>query len=299
MLNTVNQTPRVSVAMSFRDSSATLAAAVQSILTQTYQDFELLLCDDNSSDDSLAIASSFAGPRVFVWSDGLHKGLGARLNECIGRARGEYFVRMDADDISYPARIQKEVDFLDARPEIDVVGTYAMVFKDGGEVLGKVMGPTEHAAIVRHPLRNFPLWHPTWAGRTAWFQKHRYNAAAPPVEDQEILYRAYPTSRFAVIPEILLGYRQNGLYVKKIFKMRRYWWRAVGWHLHGFSGFLKRIQLAGILSVKVTVECAAIWTGLKYRVLRHRGHPMTKQEISAWQDVWHSLSSEPTYSTRT
>jgi glycosyltransferase involved in cell wall biosynthesis len=298
MFNTVTQTPRVSVAMSFRDSSATLTAAIQSILTQTFQDFELLLCDDDSSDDSLAIAKSFAGPRVFVWSDGVHKGLGGRLNECISRARGEYFVRMDADDISYPERIQKEVDFLDAHPEIDVVGTYAMVFKDGGEIIGKVTGPTEHAAIVRNPLRNFPLWHPTWAGRTIWFQKHRYNADAPPVEDQEILYRAYPTSRFAVIPEIMLGYRQNGLHVKKIFKMRRYWWRAVGWHLHGFSGFLKRIQLAAILSTKVTVECAAIWTGLNYRVLRHRGHPMTQQEIAAWENVWHSLLTEPTYTTR-
>jgi glycosyltransferase involved in cell wall biosynthesis len=299
MHQTIPKAPRVSVAMSFHNSEATLAAAIQSILAQTFQDFELLLCDDNSADGSLAIASSFACSRVIVWSDGVHKGLGARLNECIHRARGEYFIRMDADDISYPERIQKEIDFLDAFLEIDLVSTYALVFRDGGEALGKVTGPTAHAAIVRRPLMNFPMWHPTWAGRTSWFRKHLYRIDAPPVEDQEILYRAHRTSRYAVIPDILLGYRQNSLSVTKIVKMRRFWWRAVGWHLHGISGCVQRVQLALILGVKISVECAAIWSGLRYRVLRHRARPLTEEEIAAWQAVWQSLSTAATYSTGT
>ncbi len=282
--------PRVSVALSFRNSEQTLALAVRSILSQTFDNFELLLCDDNSSDNSLNIASSFTDDRVIVWSDGLHKGLGARLNECILKARGEYLLRMDADDVSYPNRIQREVDFLDAHPEIDLVSTFALVFKDDGEALGKLSGPTAHADITRRPLMNFPMWHPTWAGRVAWFKRYLYRVDAPPVEDQELLLRAHRTSCYAVIPEILLGYRQNGLSVGKLVKARRYWWRAAGWHLHGVAGWVQRLQLGAVLTIKISADCIAIWSGLGYRLLRHRARPLSETDQAAWNSLWLSLT---------
>ncbi len=81
--------PVITIAMPFYNSAATLELSVRSLLNQSYDNFELLLCDDGSDDQGLAIARSFDDPRVICWSDGQRRRLAARLNECIDRARGQ------------------------------------------------------------------------------------------------------------------------------------------------------------------------------------------------------------------
>ncbi len=105
--------PVITIAMPFYNSAATLELAIRSLLNQSYGDFELLLCDDGSDDQGLAIARSFNDPRLICWSDGRRLRLAARLNECIDRARGRYLARMDADDIAYPDRLAQQLAFLD------------------------------------------------------------------------------------------------------------------------------------------------------------------------------------------
>jgi len=100
--------PAITLAMPFFNSAATLELAIRSLLNQSCGDFELLLCDDGSDDQSLAIAHSFSDPRVICWSDGRRLGLAARLNECIDRARGLYLATMDAGDIAYPNRLAQQ-----------------------------------------------------------------------------------------------------------------------------------------------------------------------------------------------
>ncbi len=283
--------PRVTVGMSTRNSEGTLALAIQSILNQGFSDFELLICDDSSTDASMAIAHSFDDQRVIAWSDGLRKPLSARLNQCIARARGEYFFRMDTDDVAYPDRIEKQIEFLDQHPEVDLVGAFALVFRGDGEAVGKLSGSVAHDEIIRRPLMGFRMWHPTWAGRLTWFKKHLYKGDVPYAEDQELLYRAYATSRFAVIPEIMLGYRQNKLEVGKIIKARQFWWSIIGNHLHGFYGFVKKIELGAIIAAKLTLDCLAVGTGLNYRLLRHRARPLTDEETTEWRNLWRSLQN--------
>ena len=99
--------PIITIAMPFYNSAATLELSIRSLLNQSYSDFELLLCDDGSDDQGLAIAHSFDDPRMVCWSDGRRLRLAARLNECIDRARGRYLARMDADDIAYPDRLAR------------------------------------------------------------------------------------------------------------------------------------------------------------------------------------------------
>ena len=99
--------------MPFFNSAATLELSIRSLLNQSCGDFELLLCDNGSYDQSLAIAHSFDDPRVICLSDGRRLWLAARLNECIDRARGPYLARMDADDIAYPDRLAQQMAFLD------------------------------------------------------------------------------------------------------------------------------------------------------------------------------------------
>ena len=112
--------PIITIAMPFYNSAATLELAIRSLLNQSYSDFELLLCDDGSSDQGLAIAHSFDDPRLVCWSDGRRLRLAARLNECIDRARGRYLARMDADDIAYPDRLERQLIFLETNAEVDL-----------------------------------------------------------------------------------------------------------------------------------------------------------------------------------
>ena len=108
--------PLVSIAMPFYNAERTIATSIRSILLQSHTNWELLLCDDGSTDASRALAGSFHDPRIVVWGDQQRLQLGARLNECIERARGEYIARMDADDIAYPRRLEKQLRFLMDHP---------------------------------------------------------------------------------------------------------------------------------------------------------------------------------------
>jgi glycosyltransferase involved in cell wall biosynthesis len=285
----IKNQPHCTVAMPFYNNGQTLAIAIRSILNQTYADFEFLLCNDGSTDHSLEIARSFDDPRIIVWSDGQRKALGARLNECLDRGRGFYFVRMDADDVAYPTRLERQVRFLEQNPHVDLVSTFAVVFRGEGVPLGKKSGPISHEDLTRNPLSGFSMWHPTWAGRAEWFRRYRYDPEAKLGQDQEFLYRTHTHSRFATLPEILLGYREESLRLKKMVRYRWIWWRHLGVHLHGFEGQVRRAKLAIILLVKVTADCLAVWSGLGYRLLRHRARPLNASEIAEWTAVWKTV----------
>ena len=147
--------PLVSIAMPFYNAERTIGASIRSILPQSHSNWELLLCDDGSKDASRELARAFDDPRIVVWGDHQRLQLGARLNECIDRARGEYIARMDADDIAYPRRLEKQLSFLEDHPDVDLTGGCAVVFADGGAPLGKRNYPAAHTDIARRPLHWF------------------------------------------------------------------------------------------------------------------------------------------------
>src|SRR5512135_1398022 len=118
--------PLVSIGMPVRNNEATLALAIRSILEQTYTNWELLLIDDGSSDGTLRVMRGFTDERIRIFSDGLSLGLPDRLNQAIDASRGEYFARMDGDDVSYPRRLGRQVDYLRHHPQVDLVGAWAI-----------------------------------------------------------------------------------------------------------------------------------------------------------------------------
>ncbi|NTU77340.1 MAG: glycosyltransferase family 2 protein, partial [Alphaproteobacteria bacterium] len=153
-------TPVVSVLLPVYNGRATLRESVQSILQQTFRDFELLIIDDGSTDDSATLANNFHDARVRVLGDATRRGLAARLNEGIEAARGRYIARMDADDLAFSFRLERQVQFLDACPDIDLVGCRALVFREGGQVTGLLPFAASHAAICARPWSGFYLAHP-------------------------------------------------------------------------------------------------------------------------------------------
>ena len=158
---------RVTIGIPFYNAEQTLAEAIRSVFAQTYTDLELLLLDDGSSDGSLAIAHAIRDPRVTVLSDGRNLGLARRLNQIAQLANGEYNARFDADDLMHSTRIARQVAFLDANPEYDIVDTGMFTIDKDNTVHGKrfcLPLTTDPVAWLERGVMN----HSAVIGRTAW-----------------------------------------------------------------------------------------------------------------------------------
>lgn len=214
--------PEVSVLLPVRDGARTLALAMLSVLEQSFRDFELLVLDDGSADASAEIARRFGDPRVRVLRDGAKRGLAARLNQGIDAAAGRYIARMDADDVCWRERLAHQVARLNRETALDLLACRVLDFDDRGRVTGLRPYRLDHAALCAQPWNGFYLVHPSWIGRADWFRRHRYRTPElARAQDQELLLRAYPQSRFAVLDEILLGYRAAPLALGKLLAARR------------------------------------------------------------------------------
>ena len=131
---------KISVIMAVYNAEQTLPQAIDSILAQTCQDWELVICDDCSTDGTPAVIERYRGEnpdRIVCVRNEVNSKLPYSLNHCLQVARGEYIARMDADDISLPDRLEKQAAYLDAHPEIAVVGTSMIRFDESGEY-GKI-----------------------------------------------------------------------------------------------------------------------------------------------------------------
>jgi len=215
--------PLVSVILPVFNGAQTIYSAVMSVLGQTFEDFELIVCNDGATDNTLEILERIKDPRLRVVSDGLQKGLAARLNEMVLLSQGAYIARMDADDLSYPTRFQKQVTFLDRHDNVDLVATRAIVFSDAGTVIGLLPYRGTHQELTRALWRGIPMPHPTWMGRRGWFLKNHYRVdEVLRAEDQELLLRASDKSTYSCLPDILLGYRQGPFHLRKTLLARRH-----------------------------------------------------------------------------
>lgn len=257
------QSSPITVLLPVRNGRRTIAAAIGSILDQTFDNFELLVLDDGSDDDTAAIVRGIGDARIRLVSDGRQLGLTSRLNQGVDLARGRYVARMDADDLSFPERLMRQFEFLEQHAEVDLLGCRAAVFRNDGTVVGMLPFRKTHEAICARPWRGIPLPHPTWMGRTSWFRKHRY--LVPEVrraEDQELLLRSCIDSRFACLDETLLAYRQGTYSVASTLVARRHLLYA---QLRTFIGRQQwgNIALATASSgVKIFVDILAVLPGM-------------------------------------
>ncbi len=214
--------PLLTVAMPVFNGGTYLRIAVLSIVQQSFTDWELLLIDDGSTDGSVEDLPDLADPRIRVLRDGRNRGLAERLNEAIDLARGFYFARMDADDISHPERFGRQLAFLQSDQSIDLLGSGCMTISAQNDIVGTLPFVESHQGICSRPWLGFYLPHPTWVGKTAWFRTHRYAEPGPYCcEDQELLLRAHAVSHLHALPDILLAYRlRDQLNFKKTWLTR-------------------------------------------------------------------------------
>ncbi len=280
--------PLVTIVMAMRNAERTLPACLRSLLQQTCAEWELLLLDDGSQDRSTQSAAAIGDVRIRLIEDGLHRGLPARLNQGIALARGRYVARMDADDIAYPQRLARQAAFLDANSAVDLVASRAILFDKDGAAIGLFPFPgSGHAAICARPWRGFVFPHPTWMGRTTWFRCHPYREQALKAQDQELLLRSYQDSEFAMIDEILLGYRQEAVSAAKSLAGRRMYCGALLRQSVGVAGRLRAARGIGYHAVAL----------LKDALLAGRRNPLrqrpTGEQEAAWQRLWQEVGDGP------
>ena len=283
--------PLVTVLLPARNSQRTLPLALRSIIAQTYPHWELLVLDDGSKDATVAIARGLGDPRIRVLGDASWLGLAARLNQGIDAARGSLLARIDADDVAYPERFAHQVRFLLSHPEVDLVGSAAVVFGDDGQAFGRFPAPPTHGEICRRPWSGFYLPHPTWMGRIGWFRRFRYRPEQDrAAQDQDLLLRSYRESTFANLPEILLGYRQHELSWKKFGRGRLHWVRAALREAWVRRNWRAMITVPAVQLAKACYETAAIASGLGRPLLRHRALPLAQEEREHWERLWRHLN---------
>ena len=284
-MRTVGQGPLVSVIMSVRDGAATVGAAVRSVLMQTMPDWELIVIDDGSSDQSGAIIDGYADQRIRLFREPQSAGLAARLNQAVSLSRGEIIARMDADDICFPERLSRQVDRLREDTKLDLLGCGAVVFRSGGELVGEMPIGLVHQDIVARPFVGFPFAHPTWCGRASWFRNNPYNSKLRCAEDQDLLLREFRHSRLASLEKILLGYRQDVLSLRKLLVGRATFVGSI-WR----NGVTRDDVLPGMAGIAVQAakglaDVATLGLGLNKQMQLKRLRPVSAAIVREWQQL--------------
>lgn len=282
-----NATPLVSVVLSFHNAGSTLLRSLRSIQWQTYPHWELILLDDGSTDDGAECVDLLQDSRVRLYGDSRRRGLPARLNQGVGLARGKYIARMDADDIAFPERLERQVAYLECHPDVDLLATSVLLVDAQDQPVGVLGAGRSHEEICRKPWHGFPMPHPTWMGRADWFRQHPYDQRALKAQDQVLLYQTYRTSRFAGLPDVLLGYRYARLSVRKTLAGRYHYLRAViagGKGAHALAGTTTHAAAA-------LRDLGGILFGMGSRVIRKRVVSIDASVGKDWDRLVAHLSS--------
>lgn len=275
--------PRVTIAIPMYNAEAYIGDAVNSVLAQTYTNWELIILDDGSSDNSLELVEKFQDPRIRVLSDGENKGLSHRLNESVALAAGELYARMDADDLMVPTRLERQVDYLMKHPECDVVGSAAYIIDNKTELTGLRSGNpfTENGFLS--VIHRGGFIHPTVMGRTTWFRDHPYDINADRCEDIELWLRTADESHFGQLGEPLLFYREVGDQSAKVEKTSA-GYRKV---LQAMSHTAKP-EYRSLLQKQLRQAHVRIWArrlahrlGLEKQIVAARSRPLTEDQRQA------------------
>jgi glycosyltransferase involved in cell wall biosynthesis len=221
--------PEVSILLPCRNAQDTVDRAIASIVNQSFRDWELICGDDLSSDATLARLRAWQAhdSRVVVLASPVRLGVPRLLNKLLSVASGEFVARQDADDVSLPRRLERQVNVLTQWPDIDLVGSWMIDISPTRQQPIVFVAPPEHEQIVAHPYRLTPLYHPTFCGRREWFQRFCYDPRHPATQDQELLLRSHRSSRFANVQEVLVGYTQREFAFGNIARRRMGFLRCV------------------------------------------------------------------------
>lgn len=282
-----NNYPLISIGIPFYNAERYLAFAIHSVIAQSYENWELILVDDGSSDNSLNIAQEFAHTdiRIRVICDGENKKLPFRLNQIIQESKGEFIARMDADDIMHPERLKIQLNFLLEHDYIDLVSTGLISIDSKNKVCGfRCVNKLTTQLSSRF---KFPIVHPTVMARKEWYVRNLYSLNYPRAEDFELWCRAYKNNdlKIAILPDLLLFYREFGnITINKIllsysdgYKIRNHY--EINSRFHNFIQYTLKKTLLHIVG----------FLGLEQYLARKRNQSLSDQDADKIQKLLNSI----------
>lgn len=206
------QTPKISIIMAVYNGGEFLSDSILSILNQTYKDFEFIIINDGSTDNSLKIVEDLQknDGRIKIINNAQNLGLTKSLNVGFFASKGEYIARLDAGDISLPERIEKQVEFLDENKNIGLVGAWMYIINTKGEVLREIKYPTGDKKLKKALINYNPFVHSSIMIRREILPKMNiYDEDYKYTQDYKLYFDLYPYIEFANIPITLVKYRKS------------------------------------------------------------------------------------------
>ena len=221
MNNSTENLALVSVIMPVYNGAMYLKEAIESILSQTYHNFEFIIINDGSTDDSEQIILSYDDSRINYIKNPANYTLINTLNIGFSLAKGKFIARMDQDDISHPERLEKQVNFFDSNPEYGLLGTGVNLIKNGGKE--KLLYHTDHTSLKFALAFYCPFIHPSVMLRTTVFDSFIffYDENYVHGEDYELWTRLAFKTKMANLPEYLLDYRLHASQISSQYNLHQ------------------------------------------------------------------------------
>lgn len=212
----MKQNKLISVIMpSYNTPIEYLSAAVESVLSQTYEDFEFIIVDDCSTDESVEYLASIDDPRVRVIRNEVNRGITASLNVALDAARGDYIARMDSDDICLPERFSEQVAFMEENPDVIVCGSWIRTCGNAEYERRMIIPDREYQRSCFVFGNIYGITHPTAMFRASMLREKgiRYDETLPTAQDYGMWVECVKHGRMANVEKILLRYRIHGAQV--------------------------------------------------------------------------------------
>ena len=209
----MSSSPRITVLMPVYNCELYIKEAIDSILNQSFSDFEFIIIDDASSDSTVSIIKAYDDPRIQLIVKQQNSGYTNSLNYGLSIAKGEYIARMDGDDISFSERFEKQIAFLDKNPDVVLCGTFFKII--GMDKI--IVVPEGHEDIKLAMLKDCCIGHPTVMMRRETLERHAliYDVNKEPAEDYDLWTRILVVGKLHNLQEALLDYRVHNSQVSQ------------------------------------------------------------------------------------
>lgn len=269
---------KVSVLTPAYNAENFIAETIESVLNQTYKDFEYIICDDCSTDKTWEIIQEYAlrDPRIIPIRNEKNLNYGGTYNKMIPLAKGEYIACQPADDISMPQRIERQLQFMEKNPDVGICGAYILLFDDNGEI-GIRKYPRDDKSIRKVVFRYMPLSETVAMARKKNYEELGFYDVKVLANDLEMVLRVGSKYELANIPEVLLRNRIHATSVtyKKLKELelstlavRKIYAHGRGYEMTSFDkmyNFLQRV------SISLFPAAFRVWLFMKIRDSRISG----------------------------
>lgn len=199
--------PQTTILMPTYNCSKYIEQAIASTIRQDYADFELIIIDDGSNDNTLQVVKGFTDNRIIYLKNEINQGIVKTLNAGIKVAKGKYIARMDADDVMLGNRLEEQINFLESRPDHGMVGGWYKIMDETGKLLDSLQTLQNHDDIKLGLLFRNQFAHPTVTMKTSLVKKLKYKQDFLYTEDYDLWCRMSEISKVANLPDFYLSYR--------------------------------------------------------------------------------------------